>query len=330
MTENMIRQSEIENLIIKGFDLDLIAFELDLPIEYVMECKKNIEQKIKLGKNYYDLREQMKSNAHLRMEKMRKRYIKLVSINKKTDVKPKKVIPEPNAQLIERTIKNIEETIEKMKKLSKKEKRQKAREILNLLREIKEYPLTIEQADKLKILLEAEELQKIRISNVDRIEYYIDIYITRVAVKLARAIEIASEQTENIQELKSLAQRINYEMTQRNSLIIGGVKSKIYRKISEIEHNKTIDGIRNDISEPVESIIIALAQGNLELEQAKRIIEEEAQERVKNKPKTRFALTEEQEKKQILMQIKTALREKTDKYHIENSLATIEQITRSY
>jgi len=326
----MIRQNEIEKLIIKGFDLELIAFELDLPMEYVIECNRNIELRTKLSKNYSEKMEQIRNDAHLRMEKMRERYMELVSTIEQTDVAPKRFSPEPNSQLIETTIATIEETLNSMKELPKKERRKKAREILNSLKEIKEEPLTIEQAEKLKVFLEAEALKNIRIDEVDRIEYYIDAEKTKVAIKLARAVEIAAEQTKDIPELKSLAQRITYEMAKRNQLAIGIVKSKIERKVAELEHNKIIDSLRNDISQKVESIIIALAQGTLDIEQAKTIIKEEAQERVKNKPKSRFALTAEQEEKQILIQIKTALREKVDKYHIENPVITIEQLTRTY
>jgi len=202
MTENMIRQNEIEKLIIKGFDLELIAFELDLPMEYVIECNRNIELRTKLSKNYREKMEQIRNDAHLRMEKMRERYMELVSTIEQTDVAPKRFSPEPNSQLIETTIATIEETLNSIKELPKKERRKKAREILNSLKEIKEEPLTIEQAEKLKVFLEAEALKNIRIDEVDRIEYYIDAEKTKVAIKLARAVEIAAEQTKDIPELK--------------------------------------------------------------------------------------------------------------------------------
>ena len=326
----MIKQSEIEKLIINGFDLKLISYELDIPIEQVIECNKNIESRAKVGRNYTDIIEEMNNNAHLRMEEMRRKYRELVSKNETANTKPKKATPKQKAEIIETTIKTIEEKIKEMKGKSKKERRYKTREILKLLKEIKQYPFTIEQAEKLNLLFEAEELTHLRIDMVDRIEFFIDLDRTTIAVKLAEALEIAYEQTENIQELKALTNKITYKMVQRNPVMIGGVKTKIDTKIAELEHEKAIDAIKNNINEQIESIIIDLAQGTLEIDKAREIIAEEAKVRIKNKPKTIFSLTEEQEKRQILMQIRTALREKADKYQIENPIATIEQLTRAY
>lgn len=87
-----------------------------------------------------------------------------------------------------------------------------------------------------------------------------------------------------------------------------------------------MERIRNDIPINIELIIADLANGTIDIKRANEIINEEAKRNVESKPKTKFALTEEQEKSRILSQITTAIREKTDKYHIKNPEETVLQV----
>ena len=102
--------------------------------------------------------------------------------------------------------------------------------------------------------------------------------------------------------------------------------SKIENKILKINQQKALYRIRNSISNDIEYIIKELANGTLDKEKAIKIIEEEARKRIESREKTKFSLTEEQEKKQIIIQIKTLLMENPQKYSIKNPEATIIQI----
>ena len=53
------------------------------------------------------------------------------------------------------------------------------------------------------------------------------------------------------------------------------------------------------------------------IQKANAMIDEEAKRRVESRPKAKFALTQEQERKQILIQIRTILEERAKKYCIE-------------
>ena len=64
----------------------------------------------------------------------------------------------------------------------------------------------------------------------------------------------------------------------------------------------------------------------MDVQAANEILEDEAKKRVEGKPKTRFTLTEEQEKRQSLIQIKKILMENPEQYHIEKPEVTIMQI----
>ena len=69
-----------------------------------------------------------------------------------------------------------------------------------------------------------------------------------------------------------------------------------------------------------------LSEGTLDIENANEIINEEAKRRVQSKVKNKFSLTEEQERNQILFQIRTALEERTEQYSITNPEMTIYQL----
>ena len=108
--------------------------------------------------------------------------------------------------------------------------------------------------------------------------------------------------------------------SQIDHIYVGVVKSRIENKISRLTQQKAINRIKNQIPKEIENIIIDIAKGRLDISKANEIIEKEAQKRVNSKPQTKFTLTEEQEKRQILIQIKTVLREHPEKYYIENDL----------
>ena len=115
---------------------------------------------------------------------------------------------------------------------------------------------------------------------------------------------------------------------QSNQIYVGAVKSRIGNKILKINQKIIFDRIRNDVPTDIAFIIMEIANGTLDIEIANEIIDKEAQKRVEEKPKTRFSLTEEQEKKQILIQIRTVLMEQPEQYHIENPTVTIKQMQK--
>lgn len=80
----MIKHNEVEEikkLIENGFDLELISFELDIPIEEIRQCKLELET-IKRSNSLttYSAREIIDSKnkyAHSKMQQMRERYKKI-------------------------------------------------------------------------------------------------------------------------------------------------------------------------------------------------------------------------------------------------------------
>lgn len=326
----MIKHSEVDEikkLIKNGFDLELISFELDIPIEELIQYKLELEKTSKSSSiktcSARKIIDSKNKQAHLKMQQMRKQYKKLFFEVDKVEVKPQKKLTTQEIELINLVITEIEEIVKGMKNLSKKERRKRAYVILTKIKKIENYKLTIEQSEKLHSLIQTEELEKLNLTTTDKIDFYINRTKRIIVKKLTDAVDIAQLQTEDLQELKILEKKLTTKMQQNNPIYVGAVKSRIENKILKINQQKAIDKIRNGVNENVELIIKSLAKGTLDINKADQIIEEEAEKRTESKPKNKFTLTKEQEKNQILMQVRTGLMEKSEQYNIENPEKTI-------
>ena len=75
MVSNII-EKEVKNLIKKGFDLELISFELDIPLEELEQYKLELEREQKSNKIYNakEIIDKENNLAYLKMEQMKKMY----------------------------------------------------------------------------------------------------------------------------------------------------------------------------------------------------------------------------------------------------------------
>ena len=321
---------EIEKLIKKGFDLEMISFELDIPlkeIEQLYKIIKNQEKQRNSEKNNYGKKVNNKELANKKVEQMRKRYQQLfLENNKKDNVITQVELSEEETKQINSCISTIEEKIEKMKTLSKREKRKVANEIISKIKEIQNYPLTIEQAEKLNLLLRSEDLKRLRLDSLDKIDMIISKYRKTMVKKFVDAIDIAQYQTEDVEELHCLGRKITLEMRKEKLMSVNAVESKINTKISKIMQQQAIERIKNNMPENILGIIGDLVNGTLDIEKARTIIAEEAEKKSEKNPKNKFSLTKEQEERQILMKISITIRDRSDKFHIVDPELTILQL----
>ena len=166
----MIKYSElyeIENLIKKGFDLELISFELDIPLNEIQQLYKKMNNQ---KKSNYGKKVDNKELANKKLEQMREKYRQLFLETKKIDNITPIELSEEETKEINLCIATTEEKIEEMKKLPREERRKVVNEIIPKIKNIQSYPLTIEQAEKLNFLLRSEELKKLSLGSMDKID----------------------------------------------------------------------------------------------------------------------------------------------------------------
>ena len=192
----MIKHSEIEEikkLIQNGFDLELMSFELDIPIEEIMQYKLELEKtnKSKPIKTYSarEIIDNKNKQAHSKMQQMREQYKRLFFKVDKVEVKTPKELTNQEIELINSVITEIEEIVKGMKNLSKKERRKGANVILTKIKKIENYQLTIEQSEKLHSLIQSEELEKLNLNTTDKIDFYINRTKKTIVKKLTDAMD---------------------------------------------------------------------------------------------------------------------------------------------
>lgn len=264
-----------------------------------------------------------------KFETMREKYKKIYFDIKKEEVCNQKKNSEEERKKIDLAIEKIEEILESIDGQTEHNKKVKAFSVFKLISEIKKYQYSIEQAEKMLLLLQAPQLKNIKLVNMDERNLYQTLFYTTkgaITKKLIQAIDFAQSETSDIEELKQLKQNISYNPFKRYEGLAEGVKNKINIKIRKNPQQEMLDKIKSEIPKNLLEVVRDLANGELDIESANSIINEEAKKRVKSRVKNKFTLTEEQERKQIIFQIKTALEERAEQYPVKNPEESISEL----
>lgn len=306
--------NQIKELIKNGFDLKLISFELDISIEELVQYKIEIETtKIDNAKSMVDSK----------IKEMRGRYRNLYFRKNKVEIQKPKELSEEDLELAEKVIETIEQKLEEIRKVARTKRKYIAADILPELAKIEGLQLPMKQAEKIYVLLNSQELDALNTSVIDKLDYYINRERMRSLKNYAKSIELEQYEVYDIEKLKTLERKITVGMASKDPIVAGTVKDKISNKILSMRKNEAINRIRNDIPESITKIIQGLVDGNIDIEEANKIIDEETKRRISDKPKTVFRITEEQERRQILIQIKQSISNNLDQYYIQNPETTI-------
>ena len=252
----MIRRDSIEKikrLIKNGFDIELISFELDIPIEEIRQLKMGMENQGIIHIKRYSYDEIIRNmKAHNKMEKIRGRYRELFYRDNQENNIEIRELSQEELNKINKAISNIQDILEEAKKITEiteNKRRKVAAVILEEMKNIQDYQLTIEQIEELNRLLQSEELNRLNLE--------VDMYIIKKMMirKLVVAVDIAQSKTNDIDELISLGRKITLQMPIKNQILVGTVKSKIDNKITSLQQQKAIERIRNDVSINILEII---------------------------------------------------------------------------
>ena len=318
---NYIELKQIDELIKSGFDIELISFELNIPLQELRNYLKNYEDM-----NTHNKRDNKKMLA--KISRMKRKYKNLFYTDYSEKAEEAKVLSEDENKIIYTTINDIENKLNTMKFLSKTDKKDVANSILLDLKKIDNFTLDISQSEKLYVLLHTANLSNLNIKRSDKTDFNIRKKQKNITKKLAHSIDIEQSKVEKIDELKLLESKLTRAMMQEEPILVGSVKSKIQNKIFKLNHQNYTYQIRNDVSNNVNSIVLSLADGTLNLENSEQLIESEITERQEKLSTNK--LSKEQIKNQIFIQIKTLLKEQTNKYCIqypEKALEQLQQLT---
>lgn len=304
---------KIEELIKRGFDLEAISFEFGIPLQQLEQYKRDIEAST--SKNFSPIS---------KMERVRQRYNKLFYGDDKKE--PVAELSEQDIELINAVISQIEAKVQQLESATKEQRRQIAHYIILNYRKIQNKQLTVEQAEKLYGLVDNEKLKKLNTTERDKTNYHMVSVKGQVVMNLVKAIEIKSKQTEDIDELRNLRAKLTLKMRIENPAIVPVATSMLEQRITEIQKKSIYDYDIYKIPINIFSVVLDLANGTVDIEQADKILEEEARKNGANRPKTKFAITPEQERKMLEMQIERCLIDQADIYDIKEPQTTVAQL----
>lgn len=334
-----ISKDILQGLIKDGFDINLIAFELDIPIEKLKEYQleleksssKNIDNLIYRKKVNNDI-----SNMEKNINKMRKKYFSLHEKNEsKKSIFDDSIISvhkvsvadlEKNNLMIDEIYRCFEEGNDKLPD----EKRKIAREVYNTLcKSLDVKKLSLEQAVRLYDVLNHNLLKTYhRYPGSDDVARKFLNYKKDVIKVLFDYISEKSKYTDDLKELESLKE-IAFKIDDTdNKIVVSTIRGNITNKIRRIKNQRLTDELKV-VPEEIIKIVEQLVLGNLNIQNARKVIESEAEKLVQDKKANGYSQYKyEDAKKRLEDQIHALLREDAKKYRIECIEELIEDLEK--
>ena len=267
---------EVKELIKYGFSLESIATGFKIPIEEVEKLKRQIEE---------EKQPKQKETG-----------------NKKTKTEPE--IIQKKSKEISTSRKEIQGMLKKYQEIFGEQIKEAQSETSKGELSEKEFENAIK---KMNLLIGRLKNMGNLPKNPKRVE------LEKVINAYRRLIEDdlmkKAYKAESIEELKELSAKIPTKIYG-----VGSAEGYIRNKIARIQQQTLMDNIRNNISADIEKIIEDLANGEIDIQCANEAVEAEARRKVESSKGSKFGLTLDGQRRQILIQIHTALREKADEY----------------
>lgn len=322
--ENEIKQ--IKNLLKNGISIDLISFELKIPIDELTALLEEPKYTNKKTNKYQNIISKSDNNTLKKLELIRKKYNQLCSENTTSAIHIDE-LSNSHLEIVEHNLKEIEKILNELSLSSDTFQIYKSlNQIIKNTNKIISFPLSIEYLEKLLNLLEYDNL-KVFYSRgtIKPLEKLACIRIS-ISRQLSNLVILKLKQTNNLEELHSLYKCVSSQMTSENSFILSQVRDTLSNKIFKLESQKILEKNKFEISPNIASILQDISKGTLDIEIANQLINTEVEERMSKKTKNKFTLTEEQERNQILIQIRNILKERANDFPIKFPKNSVTQL----
>ena len=286
--------------------------------ERKIQRSQNSSKPKKINTNQKQDKEQM-SKLDIMRKKYKAKYEREIKQTQKQVKKP--LTPEEN----EKVNKALLEMLESVNSCNgeKSNSRAMIKSILNNAESVFRKNLSLDQASRLVSIMESTKINPALQFFMPDITGKIKWIKKSTYSRLAEAIDTQMEDITDIDKLENLSKMLKYDM-EKGNLYVTTIKSKLQRKIDKLRTEERLRSLREDIPDDIRTIIEGIAKGELDIKEAQNIIAQKAKEKVSGRKATRFTLTEEQERRQYIAQIKKALNEQGNKYPIENPEKTME------
>lgn len=362
-----MNKSDILELIELGFSPKLINLEFGVPIEimeqYLLEQKnsrdsENTEKTDTVSKKASIADEKMVSKRKplSRSEKSylpdKKDYIMVKTVGmKKTrlqvmrekyrknyfvETEPEERIikfdfPTPDQEKqVDGIIERLSSKYEKFDTLKFSEEKKKL--LLSMFEDIgfiSNYPKTLKQLVQISRIFADKKLEGIALNRTSNCDSKLRRVRKDISEELSRCADGRIKGTSDLVELKEI---------QRNLLLAGvlgkidfqvdSVRRQLDDRITKLSAQKAIYNLRNNVSLDIQEVIASIANGDFDEQKAKEAIATEAKRKLEAAPKNKFALTQERQERQVVIQIRTILSEQGKKYPIKNPEMALDSLVK--
>ena len=323
--DNQEYKEKIKKIIKRGYNLKLISAELKIPIEELEMYKNEIEKEnqektttnIITRKNTRIVRDSTPYNEHSRMLMLKDKYYKLYNKGSKNNfIAEKRKLTEQENDKLEKLFEKIKEELPEVTKveIGINKRKKYAKKFSIQLEENTDILPYFDKIEEIYLLFEQKNL-----NNLDKM-----ILKTRSITRRAFA-KAVYEEAQSIDDIEMLKQFLNkIKNIKSKGIAIESYEREIKTKLDKLIEEQKQKDRRNNETDEIKMIAQQLADGKVNMEETNRIIDSEAKRRYENSPKNKFSLTEEKQRKQILVQLGKMLSTQGEKYKIVNPEATLE------
>ena len=265
----------------KGYSIELISSEFEIPIENLLNLKKQINEEIK--------EENLQRKLLDKINYMNKKYFELY--NEDSNVSNFCEQLDSEKEEVENIITKINNLIDELNETDSQKINKTIGKKINVeLNKLYKMNLTLEQLERIQGYFNfLDNYYKRNVKNKKFL--YLDLK-KKFDLKQIDTLSLEVKKATSIDRLNELKELINdLKKNNKNVMFFSSVDLLISRKKQEMELNK-----KYVLPKSMESIALQLADGSLEIKNANEIIDRESKKAVSLLPKNRFSLTEEQQK----------------------------------
>ncbi|MBO5143177.1 MAG: hypothetical protein J6J11_06405 [Treponema sp.] len=331
-----MNQEQIKELLLKGFDKELIAFEFDIELAEIekvaQEIEEDFEKTLKDNTTTTSVKPKAvrKRREKFNLEKLKEKYQEIYSTSSELKENMYDSLSSEQKEGLSFYIAKAKSIVNKMPSEKMKDKESKhsrvmqARDLMTEIKKILKYPLTVKYAEEVYNLLHSDKLLYLGETVDKSFMMSVNDAIKLSIERLAQALNIEYLKTDKIEELTKLRAKITVEMIKENPMAINVINSKILEKINKIKRIKAKKEMERTVPNAINEIAIRLAKGTMVAEEANRIIDEEASKQTEDEEDKSVAA--EKNRRYYLVYIADCLMERADEFYIEDPVSALRQI----
>lgn len=318
MEKQILKEQELKKIIELGYDLKLISVEFKVPMEILEKYEKEIKKP-------------MLENPQILV--MREKYYKIYNqqeYNINTIKEAKYQLTDTEIQILEKEYEKIKVYVSKLEEQTLKQD-EKKKYLGKIFKSFQKYNDIFPYFDKIDELYDL--IKSLNLNNLSSFKTYnpygaktfdMQWINTKINKFYINSVLNTGRDLTDIEELKKILKRIDKKRALKYPLTTGKFYKEIEDKIHKIEEKNARERFRNDISTEIKNLASNIAEGNVDIKKANETIDSEANIKYEKSPKTKFSLTLEQQRKQVIMQIRTLLSENGKQYVIKDIKRTFQ------